>query len=192
MTDRNTTRRTSTTGRDLRFAGAIASGLVAGVLGVGAIAVPLVGWNDWPKALSTSSGEPIEISTATDRSAPRRDSDASGTGRNAPRVTVTGPSGALAPLPAVSGTSGTTDGATAGAPSGAQAGGDRATVRRSRSGSSGSGGASDSFSSNQDFDKLADSDGDTIPDAVENEQGLNAAVNDAYADSDGDGVPNGV
>ena len=56
MTDRNTTSRTSTAGRDLRFAGSVAAGLVAGVLGVGAIAVPLFGWNDWPQALSASSG----------------------------------------------------------------------------------------------------------------------------------------
>ena len=65
MTDRNTKSGITTTGRDLRFAGTVAAGLCAGVLGVGAIAVPLVGWNDWPQALSTSSGDPITMSTAT-------------------------------------------------------------------------------------------------------------------------------
>src|SRR5215207_9250996 len=116
MTDSNNSRRTSTTGRDLKFAGTIAAALVAGVLGVGAIAVPLVGWNDWPQALSPSSGDTIRISTATDRSAAQRDTGNSGSERNTPRVTVTGPSGALALLPA------TTGGSAAGGPSTAAAG----------------------------------------------------------------------
>src|SRR5215211_334311 len=103
MTDGNATRRTTTTGRDLKFAGTVAAGLVAGVLGVGAIAVPLVGWNEWPKALSPSDGKPLTISTATDRSTPRSDSDASGSARTTVRPTVTGPSGAIALLPALSG-----------------------------------------------------------------------------------------
>ena len=37
---------------DLRFAGTIAAGLVAGTLGLGALAAPLVGWKDWPSALA--------------------------------------------------------------------------------------------------------------------------------------------
>src|SRR4051794_23053985 len=36
---------------DLRFAGTIAAGLVAGTLGLGALAAPLVGWKDWPSGL---------------------------------------------------------------------------------------------------------------------------------------------
>src|SRR4051794_6031613 len=39
---------------DLRFAGTVATGLVAGTLGLGALAAPLVGWRDWPAGLSTS------------------------------------------------------------------------------------------------------------------------------------------
>ena len=42
------------------------------------------------------------------------------------------------------------------------------------------------------FTKLPDSDGDSIPDEVENAQGLDANANDADADADGDGIPNGV
>src|ERR1700750_3264199 len=42
---------------DLRFAGTIATGLVAGTLGLGALAAPLVGWRDWPAGL-TASGSP--------------------------------------------------------------------------------------------------------------------------------------
>src|SRR3954464_12490459 len=34
--------------RDLRFAGTVAAGLVAGVLGVGALTAPLLGWTQWP------------------------------------------------------------------------------------------------------------------------------------------------
>ena len=37
--------------RDLRFAGTVAAGLVAGVLGVGALSAPLLGWTEWPDAL---------------------------------------------------------------------------------------------------------------------------------------------
>src|SRR5919112_4865402 len=37
--------------RDLRFAGTVAAGLVAGVLGVGALSAPLLGWTDWPDQL---------------------------------------------------------------------------------------------------------------------------------------------
>src|SRR5215212_1170115 len=114
MTDRNTRSGNTTTGRDLRFAGTVAAGLCAGVLGVGAIAVPLVGWNDWPQALSTSSGKPITLSTAT------------GAGPTGAIALVTA-SGAPASGPAGSsggtGTSGTTGGTTT-----------RRTVKRSRAG----------------------------------------------------------
>ena len=48
---------------DLRFAGTIATGLVAGTLGLGALAAPLVGWKDWPSGL--------EKDAATDAGAPR-------------------------------------------------------------------------------------------------------------------------
>src|SRR4051794_41861124 len=41
---------------DLRFAGTIATGLVAGTLGLGALAAPLVGWRDWPSGLQASEG----------------------------------------------------------------------------------------------------------------------------------------
>src|SRR3954447_20178285 len=41
---------------DLRFAGTVATGLVAGTLGLGALAAPLVGWRDWPSGLQASEG----------------------------------------------------------------------------------------------------------------------------------------
>src|SRR5918994_7770001 len=149
MTDPNNSRRT-TTGRDLRFAGTIAAGLVAGVLGFGAIAVPLVGWNKWPAPLSSSSGKPITISTATDRS-PERDSDGSTVARPAPRPTISGPTGALALLPATGGSAPATTGSGAGtgaAGTGADGtgtpGGDAPSgARRSSSDVRGSGGGSE-------------------------------------------------
>src|SRR5215210_8954924 len=36
--------------RDVRFAGTVAAGLVAGVLGVGALTAPLLGWTEWPSS----------------------------------------------------------------------------------------------------------------------------------------------
>src|SRR5919108_3884480 len=61
--------------RDLRFAGTVAAGLVAGVLGVGALSVPLLGWSDWPKALDPGSNDevvrmpaPAERTAIVDRS----------------------------------------------------------------------------------------------------------------------------
>ena len=50
---------------DLRFAGTIAAGLVASTLGLGALAAPLVGWKDWPSALTQqASGQPVVLAAA--------------------------------------------------------------------------------------------------------------------------------
>ena len=49
---------------DLRFAGTIATGLVAGTLGLGALAAPLVGWKDWPQALERDAAtQPLRLAT---------------------------------------------------------------------------------------------------------------------------------
>src|SRR3954465_15597666 len=40
--------------RDVRFAGTVAAGLVAGVLGVGALTAPLLGWTEWPSSPGSS------------------------------------------------------------------------------------------------------------------------------------------
>ena len=74
---------------DLRFAGAIAAGLVAGTLGLGALATPLVGWKDWPRRCRSSRPASRSFSrTRTCRSRARRRRRA----RSAPR-------GAAAPRP---------------------------------------------------------------------------------------------
>src|SRR3954449_447246 len=46
---------------DLRFAGTIATGLVAGTLGLGALAAPLVGWRDWPSGLSADQPTTVQL-----------------------------------------------------------------------------------------------------------------------------------
>ena len=49
---------------DLRFAGTIATGLVAGTLGLGALAAPLVGWKDWPSGLEKDAASmPVRLAT---------------------------------------------------------------------------------------------------------------------------------
>jgi hypothetical protein len=47
---------------DLRFAGTIAAGFIAGTLGLGALAAPLVGWKDWPSGLTQqASSSPLRL-----------------------------------------------------------------------------------------------------------------------------------
>ena len=47
--------------RDLRFAGAVAAGLVAGVIGVGALSAPLLGWTDWPDGLKPGGSDVVKM-----------------------------------------------------------------------------------------------------------------------------------
>ena len=56
--------------RDLRFAGTVAAGLVAGVLGVGALSAPLLGWTDWPDKLQPGAdNSPVTMSSPEQRQA---------------------------------------------------------------------------------------------------------------------------
>src|ERR1700759_4124753 len=57
---------------DLRFAGTIAAGLVAGTLGLGALAAPLVGWKDWPKGLEKDASTQT-LRLASPQAQPPRD-----------------------------------------------------------------------------------------------------------------------
>ena len=62
---------------DLRLAGTIATGLVAGTLGLGALAAPLVGWKDWTSGLERNVSAPAlamaEPATAEAEHAQRQD-----------------------------------------------------------------------------------------------------------------------
>src|SRR5262245_13165280 len=54
--------------RDLRFAGTVAAGLVAGVLGVGALSAPLLGWTDWPDSLQPgANNQTVQMPPAQQR-----------------------------------------------------------------------------------------------------------------------------
>ena len=68
MSDTDTTQmapRPSALG-DLGLAGTIAAGLVAGTLGLGALAAPLVGWKDWTSGLERNVSAPaLAISCAS-------------------------------------------------------------------------------------------------------------------------------
>ena len=56
--------------RDLRFAGTVAAGLVAGVLGVGALSAPLLGWTDWPDRLQPGANDaPVTMRSPEQRPA---------------------------------------------------------------------------------------------------------------------------
>src|ERR687895_2920443 len=76
--------------RDLRFAGTVAAGLVAGVLGVGAISAPLLGWNDWPERLRAGQDDTVVMRAPIERSAPaqRTPGNGGGSGESAPALVV--------------------------------------------------------------------------------------------------------
>src|ERR1700751_5460022 len=77
---------------DLRLAGTVATGLVAGTLGLGALAAPLVGWKDWPSGVQTSeqTGVP-QLSKPAARNVPHG---------KAPARTAKGPgTGTALPIP---------------------------------------------------------------------------------------------
>src|ERR687896_1721989 len=69
--------------RDLRFAGTVAAGLVAGVLGVGAISAPLLGWNQWPERLQAGKDDTVQMLAPVDRTAPVRRAPGNGGGGGA-------------------------------------------------------------------------------------------------------------
>src|SRR3954468_19443081 len=76
---------------DLRFAGTIAAGLVAGTLGLGALAAPLVGWKDWPAGLTQqASSSPLRLAkphmprTGNERTPRTGTGTGTGTGQPAP------------------------------------------------------------------------------------------------------------
>jgi len=86
---------------DLRFAGTIAAGLVAGTLGLGALAAPLVGWKDWPSALqSDATTQQVRLAAPQTPAERQRPANGPGSTQNVPggqsAINVTGfpPTGA--------------------------------------------------------------------------------------------------
>src|SRR3982750_1764061 len=63
---------------DLRFAGTIAAGLIAGTLGMGALAAPLVGWKDWPSGLRSNSLTVVKLGKPVVTAKPRTTQGANG------------------------------------------------------------------------------------------------------------------
>ena len=86
--------------RDLRFAGTVAAGLVAGVLGVGALSAPLLGWTNGPTRSSRARrGRPDEAGRASagrlnTAFLPRGAAPSEGT------ITIPGPGGTTLVVPA--------------------------------------------------------------------------------------------
>src|SRR4051794_5203159 len=69
-TNREARRKVRSVGlRDLRFAGTVAAGLVAGVLGVGALSAPLLGWTTWPDRLQPGADSPVTMRSPVQRPA---------------------------------------------------------------------------------------------------------------------------
>ena len=176
--------------RDLRFAGTVAAGLVAGVLGVGALSAPLLGWSEWPDALQFRGGDdgPVRMAAPTDRTAiANRGSERSG-GRS-----INGPTGPVLPggavivpgtdVPVSDGAGGATT-VPVSAPGG---GGDGERVRvgsGSRRDGSGNGFGGSGFVP----PNTADTDGDGMPDVWEEHYNLYPLRHDADGDIDGDGA----
>src|SRR5918998_3729355 len=82
--------------RDLRFAGTVAAGLVAGVLGVGALSAPLLDWNDdWPDASDRGGqDDPLTLRAGEDaRDKRERSGRSNGGGAGDSVVTIPGPRG---------------------------------------------------------------------------------------------------
>src|SRR4051794_21828771 len=171
--------------RDLRFAGTVAAGLVAGVLGVGALSAPLLGWNDWPDQLQPGADSSITMKSPEQRQAiaqpPRSGSRGPSSPTDIPGVgTVTAV--VIAP---------TTGGPVTGATPVGGAGNGATVVRTSgRVGSSAQDGGSGTNFGGSGFvapTNTADGNGNGLPDAWENAYGGNL---DPNADDDADGLTN--
>src|SRR4051794_31563815 len=96
MTDQNTSSRSRSPRpviRDLRFAGTVAAGLCAGVLGAGAIVAPLVGWDKLPSALTSGGEHTLTVTKPaipSSNTAPRDNRSRAGSGSSA-TIAVVGP-----------------------------------------------------------------------------------------------------
>ncbi|MEA2291081.1 MAG: large repetitive protein, partial [Solirubrobacteraceae bacterium] len=173
--------------RDLRFAGTVAAGLVAGVLGVGALTAPLLGWTQWPSSPKPATDTVTALREPVIRPAPGRP-----TGRDSAVPTITLPARIGAGGGATFATVRLPGAGSGGGASGGGAGGGGAGTSVRVVGLRGGSGAAVTGTPAAGFAPAGfDSDGDGIPDAFEVQHGLdpyNAA--DATLDPDGDGVSN--
>src|SRR4051812_47984954 len=88
---------------DLGLAGTIAAGLVAGTLGLGALAAPLVGWKDWTSGLERNVSAPAVAMVEPATEKPNQPNVKTGTGNTGIGTTGTGETGtgSATPLTAV-------------------------------------------------------------------------------------------
>src|SRR4051794_30462413 len=177
--------------RDLRFASTVAAGLVAGVLGVGALSAPLLGWNDWPDQLKPGSNDnTVQMAAPALRQTFTQEHPGSGREPSGPAgipgvgtataavVSAAAGNGAGAATPAAGGGSGSTSG--------------NVTLASALSGDSvqGSGTGDDFGGSGFSAPDVRDSDGDGMPDAWEQQNQTNPNFDDRASDPDGDGISN--
>ena len=165
---------------DLRFAGTIATGLVAGTLGLGAIALPLVGWKDWPQGLTQESASaPVQLAKVEARAGNEQPSRPS---RDPSRGGGAAPISTFVSLPAGGAVAGGDGSLTFGSGDGTSTstsdpdGTIRTEQRRSKppttQATSGSG-AGNFDERKKDFGS-GDDDGDGVPNRIEENRGLNA------------------
>src|SRR4051812_43357064 len=176
---------------DLRFAGTVAAGLVAGTLGLGALAAPLVGWRDWPAALTQEQPTTVTLAKPAAQAA-----NTARSGGQVPGTSVRVPGGASALTalggPALGAAAGDTSGLGVLAVPTSGSGGSTGSAPTSvgTAGGSGTGVVLDTGTGFVAPD-TADSDGDGILDVYEAKNGLNPTdASDAATDRSGTGLSN--
>jgi hypothetical protein len=188
--------------RDLRLAGTVATGLVAGTLGLGALATPLVGWRDWPSALQDRGSRPVQLASPPARTRPPADARArrgvpgsAAPSLAAPLPLATGGTSRSFVVPVTAGAGGIASAVGAAARTGGGEGepsSDAAPQRSERAGVVGSAQVREAVGDfgQASFQRFTDADGDGQPDAWERQHGLDPTVDDAQGDEDHDGVAN--
>ena len=173
---------------DLRLAGTIATGLVAGTLGLGALAAPLVGWKDWTSGLERNVSAPALAMAKPAEQKPNqpnieKGTGDTGTGSATPQVSVGFPGGGTGSGTAVAVIIGSGDGTTTNTTTDTTAEAERGpraddsdAGRPSFVTSTPENGKNDSYTTAQaNFDQpdLDDPDGDAIGNDVEVKLGTN-------------------
>src|SRR5215217_1420781 len=195
--------------RDVRFAGTVAAGLIAGVLGVGALTAPLLGWTEWPSSPAgnadsvTTLREPVVTPTREKPPAAKPTPGARPLVVSLPGTQSigVGPTGTTIALPAPGGGTPASGGTGGAAPSGgaSNGGGSRPSTGggapRPRTGLQGGSVRDGAGNPDSGFGSVqftgVDSDNDGMSDAFERQYDLNPNnAADGTVDSDGDGISN--